>query len=72
VFGGGQQGLLDGVLGRVEIARTACERAEDLRRQFAQQVLEVGLNVQRALPTCSRNPYISLTFDGPWSMTCRT
>jgi hypothetical protein len=72
VFGGREERLLDGVLGRVEVAGSASERAEDLRRQIAQQVLEVGFNVQRALPTCSRNPSISFTFDGAWSITCRT
>jgi hypothetical protein len=72
VLGRRKQGLLDRVLGCVEIPGTAPERAEDLRRQLAQQVLEVGLNVQRALPTCSRNASISVTFEGAWSMTCRT
>jgi hypothetical protein len=40
VVGGGDQRLLDGVLGGVEVARAAGERAKDLRRQIAQQVLE--------------------------------
>ncbi|CAM5605297.1 hypothetical protein SGLAM104S_08265 [Streptomyces glaucescens] len=37
--GGGQQGFLDRVLARVEGTVAAHERAEDLRRQLAQQVL---------------------------------
>jgi hypothetical protein len=72
VFGSGEQRFLDGVLRRVEVAGSSGERAEDLRRQLAQQVLENGSNVQRPLPTCWRNPSISLTVDGAWSMTCRT
>jgi hypothetical protein len=36
---GGQQCLLDGVLAGVELAVPAHQRAEDLRRQLAQQVL---------------------------------
>jgi hypothetical protein len=51
VFGRREERLLDRVLGGVEVAGSARERAEDLRRQLAQQVLEVALNVQRALPT---------------------
>ena len=39
--GGGQQRLLDGVLAGVELAVAPDERAEDLRRQLAQQVLDV-------------------------------
>ena len=40
VPGRGDQRLLHGVLGGVEVAEAADEHAEDLRRQFAQQVLE--------------------------------
>jgi hypothetical protein len=40
MVGSGDQRLLDRVLGRVEVARTASERAEDLRRQGAEQVLD--------------------------------
>ena len=39
---GGDQRLLHGVLGRIEVAVAAHERAEDLRRQLAQQVLDVA------------------------------
>ena len=39
---GGEQRLLHGVLGRVEVAVAADERAEDLRRELAQQVLGTG------------------------------
>jgi hypothetical protein len=45
--GGREQRLLDGVLGRVEVAIPANERAKDLRRQLAQQVLDRGRDVQR-------------------------
>ena len=40
MHGGREQRLLDGVLGGVEVAVPAHERAEDLRRQLAQQVLD--------------------------------
>ena len=36
---GGQQRFLGGVLAQVEVPVPAYQRAEDLRRQFAQQVL---------------------------------
>ena len=36
---GGHQRLLDGVLGRIEVAVAAHDGAEDPRRQLAQQVL---------------------------------
>ena len=38
--GGDQQRLLDGVLGDVEMSVAAHERAENLRREIAQQVLD--------------------------------
>ena len=41
LLGRGQQRLLDGVLARVELAVASDERAEDLRRQTAQQALDV-------------------------------
>jgi hypothetical protein len=47
VRGRGEKRLLDGVLGGVEIAVPANERAKDLRRQLAQQVLDRGRDVQR-------------------------
>jgi len=46
VIGRRDEGLLDGVIGRVEIARAPCQRAEDLRRQSAKQVLDRGREVQ--------------------------
>ena len=51
-----EQRLLHGVLGRVEVAVPAHERAEDLRRELAQQVLGAGERVQRRGPpaACSR------------------
>ena len=39
---GGEQRLLDGVLGEVEMPVSSCQRAEDLRREVAQQVLDPG------------------------------
>ena len=50
VHGGREQRLLDGVLGGVEVAVPAHERAEDLRRQLAQQVLDARRHVQRSPP----------------------
>ena len=41
LVGRGQQPLLDGVLARVELSVASNERAEDLRRQAAQQALDV-------------------------------
>lgn len=38
--GGREQGLLDGVLGGVEVAVPAGEQADDPRREFAQQVVD--------------------------------
>ncbi len=40
---GRNQGLRERVLGRVEMAVTPDHRAEDLRRQMAQQVVELGV-----------------------------
>ena len=51
---GREQRLLDGVLGRIEVTRSAGQRADDLRRKLAQQVLDTGQDVQRPPPTCSR------------------
>lgn len=50
MFRGGEQRLLDGVLGRVEVAGSAGERAEDLRRKLAQQALNAPWDVQRRPP----------------------
>ena len=51
---GGQEGFLDGVLGRIEVPGSAGQRAKDLRRELAQQVLDIGRDVQRPPPTCCR------------------
>jgi hypothetical protein len=51
---GREQRFLDGVLGRIEVAGSARQRADDLRRELAQQVLDIGRDVQRPPPTCSR------------------
>ena len=72
VPGGSDQRLLHRVLGRVEVAPAAGERAEDLRRQFAQQVLDVAGDGQRGLLAVSRYAFISSTPDGPSSMIRRT
>jgi hypothetical protein len=45
--GGREQRLLDGVLGGVEVAIPANERAKDLRRQIAQQVLDRVVDLRR-------------------------
>ena len=78
VVGRRDERLLDGVVRRVEVARSPGERAEDPRRQVAQQVLDAGPGdvpggglAQRACPTCSRNAPISAAFDGASSMTWR-
>ena len=67
-IGGGEQGILDGVLGGVEVAVAANERAEDPRRVISQQVLDVGWDVQRRPFAVSRNASISSMFDGASSM----
>jgi hypothetical protein len=74
VVGGRDEGLLDSVVGGIEVARTPRERGEDPRREVAQQVLDGdrgGLG-QRTPPACSRNSSISVAFDGPSSMIRRT
>jgi hypothetical protein len=43
---GVDQGLLDGVLGRVEVAEAPGEHADDLRHELAQQVVDRGGPVQ--------------------------
>jgi hypothetical protein len=61
----GEERLLDRVLRRIEVTGPARQRAEDLRRQLAQQVLDVGRDVQEVRPTCSRKPSISVAVEGP-------
>ncbi|BCW28965.1 hypothetical protein NtRootC45_35650 [Arthrobacter sp. NtRootC45] len=41
-----QQGFLDGVFACIELAVLACQHAEDLRREGAQQVLDVPVPVR--------------------------
>ena len=73
VVGRGEQRLLDGVLGGVEVAGSAGERAEDLRRELAQQVLDIGRDVQRPPPTClAGRPPSRRRPTATWSITCRT
>jgi hypothetical protein len=68
-----EQRLLDGVLGCVEVAEPPGERAEDLRRQLAQQVLDVRRRFQRSPPLAvCRYSSISAAPEGLRSMTCRT
>ena len=62
--GGRDERFLDGVLARVEIAVPPNERAEDLRREPAQQVLDTGAIAQRAPPACWRYSSISATLLG--------
>ena len=50
VHGRREQRLLDGILGGVEVAVPAGEHAEDLRRELAQQDLDVGRARQRSPP----------------------
>ena len=66
VRGRGEQRLLHGVLGGVEVAVPADEHAEDLRRQLAQQVLDVGRHAQRSPPAspCCQEASISSASDG--------
>jgi len=68
-----EEGLLNRILGGVEVAVPANERPEDLRRGLAQQVLETGGGrVQLSPPTCSRNASISAASDGASVIICRT
>ena len=48
------QRFLDGILGRVEVARSSGQDGEDLRRQVAQQVLGENVVAQRTPPAVSR------------------
>ena len=58
-----EQRLLHGVLGGVEVAEAADEHAEDLRRQFAQQVLDAG---PRAHSPLAGAPITCRTSIGCW------
>ena len=63
-----EQRLLDGILGGVEVAVPAGEHAEDLRRELAQQGLDVGLARQRTPRAHSSRTWIgcsSATPPGP-------
>ena len=51
-----EQRLLHGVLGQVEVAVAANERAEDLRRELAQQVLESATPSSVVTSPCRRCP----------------
>jgi hypothetical protein len=66
-LGRDQESLLDGVLGCVEVGVPARERADDLRRELAQQVLDLGGDVQLA-PAVRRKSSISAASEGPSSM----
>src|SRR5439155_26884529 len=72
VQGRREQRLLNGVLGGGEVAVPANERAEDLRRQLAQQVLDVGLHLQFLPPAVCRYSSISAASLGVLVITCRT
>ena len=60
--GGRHQCLLNRVLSGGEVAETADDRAENLRRQLAQQMLSVGVQRRRGHSSSSGGPLI----------TCRT
>ncbi len=62
-----EERLLNRVLGGVEVAIPPDERAEDLRRQLPQQVLDT-----RRLAQVCRNASISAALDGAWFITSRT
>jgi hypothetical protein len=51
---GGQEGFLDRVLGRVDVGRSALQRAKDLRRELAQQVLDPVSGIHRGGPDTGR------------------
>src|SRR4029450_5777146 len=69
---GREQRLLDGVLGQVEVAVPAHERAEDLRRQLAQHVLDTWRYVQRSPAAVSRYSCIPSVSEMRSSITRRT
>src|ERR687898_467255 len=50
---GGQQRLLHGVLADVEVSVAADQRAEDLRCELTQQVVETGVGPQISRPPAS-------------------
>src|SRR5581483_8632691 len=54
LHGGGEQGLLGRVLAQVELAVSvpAQQRAEDPRRELAQQVLDVGWRQRSSFESC--------------------
>src|SRR6185503_12423316 len=64
--------LLDGVLGRGEVAVPADEHAEDLRRELAQQALDLPWDVQLMPPACCRSSSIPAMSRGASSITSRT
>jgi hypothetical protein len=72
VHGGRKQRLLDGVLCSVEVAGPASEHTEDLRRELAQQVLDIARHVQRSPPAVWSHDSISAAVRGELSITCRT
>ena len=49
--GGGEQGLLDSVLGGVEMAITPDDRAERLRREITQQALDTRVGPHISTPS---------------------
>jgi hypothetical protein len=78
--GRGQQSLLDGVLRRLEVPEPAGDHAESLRRQLAQQILDLGRRPHRPVRSAARlvthqsagscpSRVASL---GAWSITRRT
>jgi hypothetical protein len=69
---GREQRLLDRVFRCDEVAESSREDAEDLRRELAQQILDVGGNIQLPPPACCAYSFISAASEGASSMIRRT
>jgi hypothetical protein len=66
----GEQGLLDGVLTRVEVPVSPNERSEDLRRVLAQKVLDAGVDphISDGASMSSQLPVVTWrTSNGLWT-----
>src|SRR5262245_47181379 len=72
VHRGGEERLLDRVFGGGEVAVATHERAEDLRRELAQQALDTGRHVQCVPPAVWTYSTIPAASDGASSITCLT
>jgi hypothetical protein len=72
LHGGGEHGLLDGVLASLELAVPAHQPAEDLRRELAQQVLDGGGGHASSVPSenitwRTSTPSPSIAASGIWA-----